>query len=419
MAFIIINTIILVALSWRLYVKSASSAIKRYFWPLLLIKCLAGIAVGLMYTYHYPGGDTFVFHERAGELAMLVRTDIKAYLTFWVTSDPEIIDLGYTWSPNIFFIKIVSLFSLFTGHNYWLTSLYFSLISFCGLWYLALLLSHQWSQNLLAVLLAFFCVPTVLFWSSGLTKESLALALIASILFTFLNDFLDLKKITFLGVLKVFLTFIVLWQIRYYYAGMLMVVIFASWVTRYVKTLLKREHFAGLLSIFCFSCCILLFAVSLLHPNFYLSRILEVIVENHDAIIMRSKPSGTIIFSELQPDLVSITKNLPLAFFSAFFRPFIGENASLIYLVPGFEGLALMVLVPWSISQKQVQPDGRLSILMIATIAYCLMLGCFLALSAPNFGALVRYRIGFMPFLYLLVMVNNPWLKKQSERMFH
>ncbi|TRX47989.1 hypothetical protein FNH22_29905 [Fulvivirga sp. M361] len=386
---------------------------------MLLIKCLAGIAVGLMYTYYYPGGDTFVFHERAGELAVLARADIKAYLTFWVTSDQGIIDLGYTWSPNIFFIKIVSLFSLFTGHNYWLTSLYFSLISFSGLWHLALLLSRQWSQNLLAVLLALFCVPTVLFWSSGLTKESLTLALIASILFTFLNDFLDIKKITFLGFLKVFLLFVVLWQIRYYYAGLLIVVIFASWVTRYIKTILRKEHLAGLLSIFCFSCFILFFAVSFLHPNFCMSRILEVIVENHDAIIMRSRPRGMIIFSELQPDIVSITKNLPLAFFSAFFRPFIGENASLIYLIPGFEGLALMVLAPWSIFQKQVQPDGRLSILIIATIAYCIILGCFLALSAPNFGALVRYRIGFMPFLYLLVMVNNPWLKKQSERMFH
>jgi hypothetical protein len=36
-------------------------------------------------------------------------------------------------------------------------------------------------------------------------------------------------------------------------------------------------------------------------------------------------------------------------------------------------------------------------------ITYSVLLCIFLALSTPNFGTLIRYRVGFLPFLLVLI----------------
>ena len=418
MTFIAINTIILALLSWVLYIKSAGSTLRKYYWPLITVKYLAGIALGMLYTYYYTGGDTFTYLEKSGKLSELALTDVRAYLTYWVTSAPDIIDLGYDWSPNEFFVKIVSLFDLLTGHNYWLISLYFSLMSFSGLWYLAMSLNNVWGKNPFAIILALFCVPTVLFWSSGLTKESLVLALISVILAVFVKGLREIKKITPLTLLQVLVAFVILWHLRYYYAGILAVVLTGAITTECVRRTFKVEHTGLLIITFFISGVILVLFVSQLHPNFYFSRILQVIVENHDAIASKSRADGMIIFSDLKPNTFSFIKNFPLALFSGIFRPFFAENTRLMYWVPGIESLILLVFVLSTVFYRQNLSGKKWIVAIIAMVSYSFTMASFLAFSAPNFGALVRYRVGFMPFLFLLVMINNPWLKKRSRKMF-
>ena len=87
-----------------------------------------------------------------------------------------------------FFIKIVSVFYLLTSNNYWITSIYFSLISFLGSWILTNeLVKHNRRLKIPAVL-ALFYFPEFVFWTSGILKESIAwfcLAVLISYIFAY------------------------------------------------------------------------------------------------------------------------------------------------------------------------------------------------------------------------------------------
>ncbi len=406
-----INIVILAVLSAVLFLRNRNEGIYRYYWPLLLLKVTAGIAVGLMYTYYYPPGDTFAFFEAGQKLAQLATTDPGAYLRYWLTSDPGIISLQYTWQPNVFFAKTVSLFNLLTANNYWLVSAYFSFISFTGLWMLARVLVSVFQGNRLIILLALFCVPSVTFWSSGLLKESLMLACISGIVAGFLYVFCGEKKWSFGRVLTVGILFLLLWKLRYYYAGLLFMSLCTMWATHYLSRRYNIQSFWRQLSMLCGLGLVLFLATSTFHPNFYPSRILQVMVDNHDALVDRSDSDRVIQFHHLRPDLISVIKNTPLALISGLFRPFLWEARSITLALAGLENLFLIVLIILSLIRNRATTDGKRRILAMGVVIYCLALAVFLALSAPNFGTLMRYKVGFLPFLYMVIMLNNPFFK--------
>ena len=47
--------------------------LRLYFWPALALKLAAGIALGLLYKYHYLVGDTFGFFEAFGAVENRIR----------------------------------------------------------------------------------------------------------------------------------------------------------------------------------------------------------------------------------------------------------------------------------------------------------------------------------------------------------
>jgi hypothetical protein len=51
---------------------------------------------------------------------------------------------------------------------------------------------------------------------------------------------------------------------------------------------------------------------------------------------------------------------------------------------------------------------------LCSVVLYVVALCVFLALSTPNFGTLSRYRISFLPLLFLLITIENPLVKKVS-----
>ncbi len=76
----------------------------------------------------------------------------------------------------LFLSKVVSVFGLFTASNYWIISCYFSCLAFAGAWYLVKIIRRCNAHYTLAAVLAFLFFPSVVFWSSGIVKESLAMA---------------------------------------------------------------------------------------------------------------------------------------------------------------------------------------------------------------------------------------------------
>ena len=64
----VLNLAFLLFISYRIWSLEKSS-LRKFFWPALLLKLIAGICLGLVYTYYYSIGDTFLYFQDGVSLA--------------------------------------------------------------------------------------------------------------------------------------------------------------------------------------------------------------------------------------------------------------------------------------------------------------------------------------------------------------
>jgi hypothetical protein len=389
----------------------------RFFWPALALKLLAGISLGLVYKYYYTANDTFLFFDDSLLLDSYARSDFGGYLKFLVTSESSsfiLKDIVTVEPRSLFFLKILSMVNLFTFNNYWLSSLWFSFFSFAGSWFLFVGLSELRKDFLWASAIPLLYLPSCLFWGSGIIKESLALGSLFFITGFFLQA-RQKRKIKMTGWISIILCTYVLWSLKYYWAVLFFPALITCAVTEYfLLPIFKPKVFwqeMAIWSLLFFALCL---GATFIHPNFYLERILGVVVDNYNTFINVSQQGDVIHFNKLSPDWLSVLKNSPWALFSGLFRPFIFESNSVFQIFSALENLFFFILFIANVKNVGLISASPYRLLVYSTIVYVVLLCIFLALSTPNFGTLSRYRTGFLPFFAFLVMYRNPLLSRFS-----
>ncbi len=414
-----ITVVLIGIISFSLWKRSPSS-LKKFFWPSLLIKLLAGIALGLVYTYYYDANDTFLFFADAKILAASARADFSSYVSFLWSGDEATLLLGplSTVEPrSLFFVKGLSIVSLITSDNYWISSLWFSLFSFTGCWYLFIRLNNLFKDATWPAALSLFFFPSFVFWGSGIIKESIAAGALCFIVGVFLLA-MNRRRPLVVEWSLLLVSLYAMWTLKYYWAAVLIPTLVTSLILIYVIErfiVIKNKTMEVVIWIAFFSALCL--GVSFVHPNFYLERLLLVIVENYETFISISAPGDAIHFYQLEPGWYSIVLNAPWALLSGLFRPFVFEADTLFQFVIAFENMILLVFFIFSLSRIKVITHSSYRLVIYSAIVYVSLLCIFLALSTPNFGTLSRYRIGFLPVFCFLLFYQNPlWNKLLQNR---
>ncbi|MFZ6012353.1 MAG: hypothetical protein ACOYXT_18565 [Bacteroidota bacterium] len=404
-----IHLVILFFIAFAVWRKETT--LKTIFWPAYLVKLLAGLALGFVYSYYYTVGDTFNYFDDGKLLAQLAQTDAAAYFKFlWLDVGPqsfwEQLKLG---DPRALFLtKITSLFNLATFNNYWIISLYFSSLSFFSAWLLVKALTRFYPHATTAAAFAFLFFPTVVFWSAGLIKESVAIASLLFLTTVFLKIWFE-KKIGMSEAMVALVSVWCLWKLKYYYAAIFIPVAFTTLVVKYVfMPMIKSKGAWYEITLWLIVFMVPLFVVSFLHPNFYPENILEVMVSNHDVFHQVSAAEDVIHFSDLEPSAGSVLRNSPLALISGLFRPWLGEAEGLFQWIVAIENFILLILSLFAMRHMGSALASPNRLLTIATAVYVVLLCIFITLSTPNFGTLCRYRTGYLPFFVLLICGKNP-----------
>ena len=397
--------------------KRQPEALRPFFWPALIFKCIAGILLGLLYFYYYTKDDTFNYFADAGTLVDMASASPSDYIRFlWVeySSETSSVRLLIPEPRAVFFTKMVSLVCLVSGNNYWITSLYFSFISFCGAWYLFKVLSYEFKNTAFAAIALLF-FPSIIFWTSGLIKESVAMATLFGVTAIFVKIYSRTKISVFEWVILLPMIWI-LWNLKYYFLAVYLPVastllVMRLLIERYIGIQNRILYLASWLIVF----IIPLYVASVIHPNFYPERFLDVIVSNYDAFTALSAPEDLIHYTNLTATPGSILSHFPWAAFSALFRPFLWEAHNALQVMAALENT--MIVVISIVSLTNAFKTGTLrnitrSPLVAGTLLYVFLVAAFLALSTPNFGTLCRFRVGFLPFYLLVVCSALPGINK-------
>lgn len=384
-AAIIVNLLMIAFVASLVWRKLATSD-SLVYWSAAVTHLAAGIALGLFYLLYYNrAGDTFTLFNRAVE-----STDFQ-----FAIDEPR----------SAFFIYIIRIINIITVNNYWVTSLWFSIFSFICAYRLVCKLDGFFPSLRVASRIALLFVPSVVFWSSGIVKESISFGVIVILTMYFLS-FMKNEKVTWIGFIEIILSLIILLNLKYYVAAVLLPTMITAIIIKKIDP--KKFIAAWYIAAFVVLCV----GVSFTHPNFYLSRFLTVIVDNYNIY-----DHGLLIrYYDLSPTWGSILINSPLALFSGLFRPLVFEAQSIPAFIAALENLVILGLFIWKIKFIRMsafaspadKPENRL--IVFAVIWYAVVLCIFLALSTPNMGTLSRYRVGFLSFFILLILADHPVL---------
>lgn len=400
----ILSVGILLALIAVFYRYTSRSKQAVFFLPALALKLLAGLAYGWLYVVYYgEAGDSLNYFHDATKLTALGRQDVGAYLKviFWHEYAPIWDTKLMLWQePRAFwFVKLVSILMWIGGENYWILSCYFSFFSFVGSWVLVESLSKIFPKTRYVAVIAFLFFPSVVFFGSGLTKESLAIALLGIGTARLLSPFVWHTVPVFLGCALGLL------ELKFYYlafwAGSALVGILAYPIA---------QRFAlptwGQVSLFVSIWIGGIFVSSFI---FDFDTLVLMTVLNHNTTYIHSHPKDLVHYSihggqgyiSLDASWASLLYNAPLALEAGLFRPYIWEASDKLKLLMSLENLGILLLFMLAILSFLIRPKRTpapklatwQNLFICAVFFYVVGLLVIIALASPNMGALVRYKV--------------------------
>ncbi len=405
-----LNILVLLGVAGIGYRVNKNSELVRFYWPGLAVKIIAGVALGLLYANYYGGGDSWVMFNESIKLSGSAFKSASSFVDIYLFSDYTAIpDYIYVIQPRAAFMtKILALLALITNHNYWLSACYLSIFSFFGFWLAANTAYNFFGSKMTAVIPTLF-FPSILFWSSGVLKESVAIGSLAGVLAILINSYFK-KRIDWLNMLLLLMGLLLLAYLKYYYAAVLIVTFTTVFTVRALlyKNSNRYVELGSVLIIF----IAILGAASLSHPNFWPSRFLSVMVDNYYQFLEKSSTGNVVKFSDLSPTISSFLYYSPKALFAGLFYPLWMTSFSWLKLFSIVENWLILISFIYAIRYFRLPKlkDDRL--LLWAMLLFVITSAIFITFSTPNLGTLVRFRIGYlMVFLTLVAGVITNRIK--------
>ncbi|WP_456460929.1 hypothetical protein [Reichenbachiella sp.] len=395
---------------------------KPYFIPGLMAKFVGAIALGLTYQFYYGGGDTFTFHTHGSRWIWQAFMDepftgIQLFLqqpgdfngeTFAYSSKIWMFRDAASW----FVIKIAAFFDLFTFSTYSATALFFASFAFSGHWILFHLFQRLYPNKTGYLALTCLFVPSVIFWGSGILKDSVTLAALCWMTYALFQIAIWRKNIVLCFFLLLFFGWIV-YSIKIYILLCFLVTASLFLYKRYVL-LIKTPTLRLFLTPF-------ILALFIGVGYFMMQKISEgdskYALENIGQTAMitaydirygwgaRHGDNSGYTLGELDGSIGNLVALAPQGVVVTLFRPWLWEVRNPLMLLAALESLSLLLLT--SLALIKLKWRNFWSIINKPPVLFCLTFALFFAfavgVSTYNFGTLMRYKIPVMPF-YLIVI---------------
>ena len=402
----------------------------KYFIPALSAKFLGAISLGLIYQFYYQGGDTIMsYHSGANQIwSAFLDSPSLAVKLILAGSDFENSTFQYATKiisygdlPTYFVVRVAGIFSLFTFNSYYANALLFASMSFSGSWamYIAVYRLYPHLSRKLAVVVLF--VPSIVFWGSGILKDTITFAAVGWFLYAFVNIFL-LNQRKLVSVVILLLSIAVITHIKIYIALCLfpsfIILLFIEHTSRIKNFIVKF-----LVAPFLFLISIILSFQSIsylgnINKLYSIDQFAYRAQVNAEWLAYVSRQQGGSVYSLGDDDDFTnsglLNKFIP-AVWVTLFRPYIWEVKNPVMLLSALENLTMLFFcffliykVGFFISLKRALTEP----IVFAFLCYSILFSFAIGVSTWNFGTLVRYKIPMLPFFLIALIVLEDIGKK-------
>ncbi len=409
--------------------KFSTPQTRKYFIPALAVRFFGAIMLGVIYQFYYGGGDTFNYwthgsrwiweafmNDPSDGLRLLTKTgterspDLYEYSQhIWYYRDPA----------SYFIIRLTTIFDLFTYHTYSTTALFFALINFSGMWAFFSAVQKKYPQytKWLGIGILFF--PSLVFWGSGILKDTITLAAVGWMTWALLHWFEFNKKSLKVISIFIFGTWI-LFSIKIYilicFLPAVAIWLFLTRIGRIRNPVLKILIAPLLLFIFGLSAYLSMVQITFDNEKYAFDKIAErARITAYDIRYgwgARTGGDGGYDLGELDGTWQSMIKLAPSAINVSLFRPYLWEAKNSLMLMAALESSLIGILTIWVFAFR----SGFKKILSDPFLVFCalfvLLFAFAVGVSTYNFGTLMRYKIPILPF-YLILLFSSALSKNR------
>ena len=379
---------------------------------LFLVKVIAGLVNGYINTEYYHGTDIANFHKHGITEYNLLFHNTGEYFTNIFRSNHNNSYAGFMESSNSFWNdtrsnlieKLLSIFDIFSGKNFYINTLFYNFLIFfgaVGLYRVFIKIFPSYSYFLIACI---FLLPSVIYFSSGIHRDGLIFLSLSMFIFH-LFFMLTHKQFSWKRILLALFFLSVILLLRNF-VFIILIPAFIAWIIAQQKPKYSFVIFLGTYLLI----AILFYGSGYLSPKFDLPKHVS---DRQLAFIEIAKGGASAInINPLYPNFRSFLNNAPQALNHGLMRPYLTEHSNFLYIPAGLEIFFYEILFLLFIFFRK----REVVIIPFIYFAIFFSLNMFLVIgyTIPIIGAIVRYRSIYFPFLLIPLICYTNWNKLKN-----
>jgi hypothetical protein len=393
------------------------------------LKLLCGFVLAMLYSEHYSDrstGDTYRFFDDAKVIYESSREgwDVYAKLLTGIgmEEDERAMEAYYEmthlersypvgfYNDNKTIIRANALIMLFSGGNYFVHIVFWCFASLIGLTAILKVLVRYYPRKKVAMFSSVYLLPTVLFWGSGVLKEPiliLGLGLFFRGIFRWVyGEFKPKNSVGLIvGILLLILT-----------KGYVFFALLPAAAGLVLAKAFPRKNFYLLFGVPHLLMVLLILTGKYIHPELDIAEKLRLKQEAFYNVAEDAGSGSTISLPRIN-SAADVFVNAPNAMVVSYLRPWPWNWNKLLYIPAALENF-LLILVLVAMAWNFRKPYG-LGIPVIAFgISFAVTLGILIGEVVPVLGAVVRYKLPSLIFVFVVAFALTDHIKFQRRLPF-
>jgi hypothetical protein len=406
---------------------------RRYFLSGLAVKIAGALALGMIYQFYYDGGDTFIYHTHGSRIIWeaFLKSPSNGIKIFFSNGEygPGVWDaadkIWYWRDPQSYaVIRIAALFDMITFSSYAATAILFAVLSFIGGWLLFLTFYKMYKNQHKWIAISCLFVPSVIFWGSGILKDTVTLAFLGISTFCISKIFIEKRMNSFYNIFAIFSFYMIFSIKKYILISFLIGVIvwlFASYFDRFRSGALRLILIPVVITICGLMTYFTINEIVKNDPKYALDKIAETSrITAYDIRYgwgARTGDGSGYTLGDLDGTFSNMLSLAPQAINVTLFRPYLWEVKNPLMAFSALESLLLLVGTIYCIVRfrKQMAANWK-SPEVLFCLTFSLIFAFGVGVSTYNFGSLARYKIPLLPFYLVgLSLLSNKGGKEASQ----
>jgi hypothetical protein len=411
---------------------------KKYYIPALSLKLVGAVALGVIYQFYYVSGDTYGYYQGATWVYEAFKHGIVVAFKIILQDNvfnPETYNytsriIYFRSDANFFICRIAGFFGMLSFCTYTAIAAFFAAVSFSGLFALYTTMKSIYPHLSKQLAIACLFVPSVVFWGSGLNKDTMTIGFLGWVFYGFHNLVIKRRAVT-TSILALAIGIFVIYMVKIYiimcFLPAMMMWGYTEYNARIKSTFFRWTARPVLLGVVIALGYFAIDKLSKDNERYSLdalaetasvtSNYLERQTQRKAGTEANRKGSGYSV-GKLDGSWESMISAAPQALVVSLFRPFLWEVNNPMMVLSALESFAFLYMTVMLFFKLGVMATIRkiadtpfLSLCFIFSITFGIMVG----LTAGNFGTLVRYKIPLMPFYAAALFILRDELRIKKE----